>query len=199
MIINVEQIEKKYKELIDMAKDMMKDCADVRHSMEHIEDVVINTIEIIKRLPDNTNIDVDACIISAYWHDVGRKIQSEEHGRISADILKIELEKRKYDRAFIETCYNAIAFHTMNINDVENDKIPETMEAKIIKDADKIAFVGIGRWKHSINENKRFKTITNSMFSVRNKILALDVSKEIWDIRVLELIVFLHDEVFKNK
>ncbi|MCL2383835.1 MAG: hypothetical protein FWC79_06955 [Oscillospiraceae bacterium] len=70
MLINREEIEQKYKNLIDMSKDIMFEVEDARHTTAHITDVVENTIKIIGLLPDNTELDVEACILSAYWHDV---------------------------------------------------------------------------------------------------------------------------------
>ena len=196
MKIEVELIEQKYEELINIAKQMMSEVDDVRHSMDHINDVVTNTVEIIRLLPEESNINIEACVLSAYWHDVGRKFQDKGHGEISAKILKEELEKRSFNTEFINTCYNAIAFHTINVNSTENITILETLEGKIIRDADKIGYIGTGRWNYSIIKKERFKSILNSIFRVRNEFLSCDASREVWDKKVLELIVFLHNEVF---
>lgn len=198
MVIDQEQIEQKYNELIAMAEQMMSDVDDARHSWGHITDVVENMVEIIKLLPNDMKINIEACILSAYWHDVGRKIRDEGHGEISANMLKDELELQGYDKGFIDTCYNTIAFHTINVHAIENNIIPETTEGKILRDADKIGFVGTGRWQNSIYKRKKFVSILNSIFKVRNEMLLLDVSKDIWDKKVLELIVFLHNKLFEE-
>jgi len=129
----------------------------------------------------------------------GRIVSKEGHAKISADMLRTELEKREYDKKFIEACYEAIVFHSGNYNTIDEDTMPKTMEGKVVRDADKVAFVGVGRWEHAIAVDKRFNTILNSIFRVRNESLSLEVSKELWDIRVIELIVFLHNEVFGER
>ena len=64
-----EQIEEKNKGLIEEAINMMKQVPDPKHSLSHMESVVAYTKEILLR---TEKADKEVCIISAYWHDVGR-------------------------------------------------------------------------------------------------------------------------------
>ena len=80
-------------------------------------------------------------------------MESEKgHAIISANMLKKEMERLNYNEGFIEKCYKAIYKHSWN-------EIPDTLEGKIIRDADKIDFIGINRWKNCINSNCKFNKI----------------------------------------
>lgn len=104
-------------------------------------------------------------------------------------MLKEEMEKLGYDDEMIEKCYQAIYKHGWK-------KEPETLEGVIIRDADKIDFVGIGRWKTCIETNCRFRKILQLLPTMRKEILKLDCSKEIFDREIGNLVVYLHDQIF---
>jgi len=182
------KIIQKHKILIDRAIEIMKTVDDLRHSLFHVESVVKYTMKILQ-YEEKANKEV--CIISAYWHDVGRSIQSKGHSLISGDMLKEEMEKLKYDKEFIEQCYLAVYKHG-------HKAMPETLEGIIVRDADKIDFVGIDRWKIAIEKNKRFTQIIENMPILRNGILQLEISRKIYDREIVELVKYLHDVVFDN-
>ena len=93
------EIEKKYKALINIAIEKMKLSKDPKHNLVHILDVVEYTKEILETEHEANKY---VCIIAAYWHDVGRIQQHEGHELISANELKIEMEKQNYPAEFIE-------------------------------------------------------------------------------------------------
>lgn len=70
-------------------------------------DVVNYTYKILGNI-SHDNINIDACIISSYYHDVGRLYQSNSHEQLSAIMLKEEMIKLGYNDDLINTCYNAI-------------------------------------------------------------------------------------------
>lgn len=184
----IDNILQKHKILIDRAIQIMETVEDARHSLSHVESVVKYTMEILEH-EENANKEI--CIISAYWHDVGRSIQAKGHALISANMLKEEMEKLQYDRDFIEQCYLAIYKHSWK-------KMPETLEGIIIRDADKIDFVGIDRWKKAVEMKKRFTMIIENMPILRNDILQLEISKKIYDREIVQLVKYLHDVSFDN-
>lgn len=183
----VENIEKQYVALINKAKELMKQVPDPKHSTSHMESIVKYTKEILEYEP---NANKEVCIISAYWHDVGRMESEKGHAIISANMLKKEMERLNYNEGFIEKCYKAIYKHSWN-------EIPDTLEGKIIRDADKIDFIGINRWKNCINSNCKFNKILDLLPTLRNDILELDVSRKIYDREVAYLIKYLHNIIFK--
>ncbi len=188
MDINEEfkKIEKENKRLIEKAIEFMKQVLDPKHALSHMESVVEYTKEILSKMED---ADKEVCLISAYWHDVGRMIQEKGHAKISADMLQEEMRNLGYDEQFIQKCYLAIYKHSWK-------EEPETLEGLIIRDADKIDFVGIGRWKQCIQTNCRFRKILQLLPTVRKDILKLECSKEIFDREIGNLVVYLHDKIF---
>ncbi len=180
------EIEEKYRTLIDKATEIMGKVPDPKHSVSHMESVVKYTKEI---LAVEHEVDMEVCILSAYWHDVGRIEGEKGHALRSAEMIKDELTKENFDPHFIEKCYLAIYKHGWNEH-------PETIEGRIIRDADKIDFVGVDRWKNCIENNCRFSVILDRLPELRNDILEFGISKEIYDREVAYLIRYLHDCIF---
>ena len=134
------EIENKYHELIQKAKEYMKNITDYEHDISHMYDVVNYTKELLNSI--ELDVDKDVCVISAYWHDVGRIKINEGHEKLSAQMLKEEMINRGHDNKFISKCCLAIENHKWNMQ-------PTTTEGLIVKDADKLAWIGIGRWNYT--------------------------------------------------
>lgn len=183
----LSQIEQSNKELLQKAVEIMKTVPDFKHSLSHMESVVQYTKEILETVEEANK---EVCLISAYWHDVGRKIQNEGHAKISADMLQEEMKNLEYDDELIRKCYLAIYKHGWK-------EEPETLEGIIIRDADKIDFVGIGRWKECIETNCSFHKILELLPRMRKDLLKLEISKKIFDREIAKLVVYLHDVIFK--
>lgn len=179
----------KNKNLIDKAVEIMKQVKDPKHSLSHMESVVKYTIEILR---NEEQANKEVCIISAYWHDVGRSIQKKDHALLSANMLKEEMEKLQYDDEIIEQCYLAIYKHSWY-------DMPETLEGIIVRDADKIDFIGIGRWKQCIEEQNKYNSILELLHTLRSELLQLECSRKIYDREVAKLIKYLHDIIFDVK
>lgn len=183
------EIEKKHETLIKIAIEKMKLSKDAKHNLVHILDVVEYTKEILET---ESKANKEVCIIAAYWHDVGRLQKGEGHELISANELKTEMEKQNYSTMFIEDCYKAIYKHSWK-------EEPETLEGIIVRDADKIDFVGINRWKECIKNDCRFGKILELLPTLRKDILKLKISKEIFDREIGKLVAFLHNNIYNNK
>lgn len=104
-------------------------------------------------------------------------------------MLKEEMERLQYSEDMIEKCYLAIYKHGWK-------EKPETLEGIIVRDADKIDFVGVERWKNCLKMNCPFSKILELLPKVRNELLQLDLSKTIFDREIAKLVVFLHNQVF---
>lgn len=187
--MDFNEIENKHKELLKTASWYMKTITDYEHNLKHMDDVVAYTKELLEK----TSLDVnwDVCIISAYWHDVGRIQTNDGHERVSAEILKNKMVELKYDEQIINDCYKAIENHKWNM-------FPETLEGMLVKDADKLAWLGKGRWKDCIDNNQRLDKLIELLPNLKNKILNLEESKKIYDRDIIKLIKFLYDETCKN-
>lgn len=191
MDVNLEKeyqiIEEKHEKLISIAKNYMSKVDDPKHSTDHMESVVKYVKEILEF---EEEADKEVCIVSAYWHDVGRVYTEKGHAKLSAKMIQEEMQMQNYDEEFIEKCVKAISNHGWAEN-------PETLEGIIIRDADKIDFVGISRWKNCIENDCKFRKILDLLPTLRKDILKLNCSREIYDREVGRLIRYLHNIIFK--
>lgn len=185
--INYDEIEKKYKKIIDIAKKYMSSIEDYEHDINHMNDVIFYTKELISKL--NIECNYDTLIISAYWHDVGRIKKNDGHEKISAEMLKKTMEKNKYDNKMIKDCYKAIENHRWNMS-------PETIEGLIIKDADKLAWLGIGRWKSCLKNKQKLDELVELLPRLKNEFLYFEESKLIYERDVLKLIKLLYKNCY---
>lgn len=168
-----EEIYSKNKELIDIAIEKIKVCErDPLHFIGHTTDVVNYVKELLEKIP----ADKEICIIAAYWHDVGRSVTDKGHEEESGRILKEEMIRLKYSDEMIEKCYLAVVNH-------KRKSIPPTIEGKIVRDADKIAYIGRNRWKRCIEENPNAldEIIEVYLPILKDEILKLEYSKELFD------------------
>ena len=179
------KIEHDYSKLIEVAKKHMKRIKDYEHNINHMNDVVSYTKELLNAIDLEINIDV--CIISAYWHDVGRIKTDKGHEKLSAEMLKEEMKKMRYDDDLITECYKAIENHKWNMQ-------PQTTEGLILKDADKLAWLGLGRWNECLKKHQNLDSIISLLPRLRNEILYFNESKRIYDRDIIELIKLLYNK-----
>ena len=181
---NYNEIENKYHELIQKAKEYMKNITDYEHDISHMYDVVNYTKELLNSIELDVNKDV--CVISAYWHDVGRIKINEGHEKLSAQMLKEEMINRGYDNQFIGKCCLAIENHKWNMQ-------PTTTEGLIVKDADKLAWIGIGRWNSCLKNGQHLDYIIKALPKLKNEILYFNESKNIYDRDIVKLVELLYN------
>ena len=147
----------------------------------------------LKELLNSIILDADAevCIITAYWHDVGRTKIQEGHEKMSVHMLVETMRKMNYDEEFIKRCSDSIEFHKWNMT-------PKTIEGLVVKDADKIAWLGSGRWKSCINKRQRIDSIVELLPKLRNEILHFDYSKKLYDEEIINVLKILYSEIYKE-
>ncbi len=184
---NFDQIEDKYHDLIHIAREYMQSIQDYEHNIHHLNDVVYYMKELIQKL--DMDIHVDVCIVSAYWHDVGRTKVSTGHEKISAQMLKEVMQQYHYDQSFINECCKAIENHKWNM-------VPETVEGLIIQDADKLAWIGMGRWNECVQNQQRLDSIMKLLPNLRNEILHFDESRKIYDRDIITLMTLLYNHAY---
>lgn len=185
-----EEIYNKNKKLIDAAIEKTKLCEnDPLHFIGHTIDVV----NYVKELLEEINANKEICIIAAYWHDVGRSVKDIGHEEKSGKMLKEEMEKLGYNNEMINACYLAVINHKRSSN-------PEAIEGKIVRDADKIAYIGKNRWERCIKENPEClnEIIDIYLPVLRNDLLRLECSKRLFD-RDMKSYIQDYMEILKNK
>ena len=109
------------------------------HGFKHTERVLKQSLEIGIKL--NANLTV--LKIATLLHDIGRNIKSREtvenHAEISADIAEKFIYNNNFDLSIINI---KNILHCIRSHSFSNNKIPKTLEAKILSDADKLDALG---------------------------------------------------------
>lgn len=142
------------------------------HGFDHIERVFSLSISIGKKL----KADLKILKIAALLHDIGRiqenrEIKKRNHAEISAEIAEHFLTSDKYNltQNEIDKIVHCIQTHSYS-----NKLVPETLEAKILSDADKLDALGaIGLYRtigFTIIKGGGIKQVINHL---ENKILRL--------------------------
>ena len=62
----------------------------------------------------------------------------------------------------------------------------------IIRDADKLDFVGVNRWKNCLDNNQSMEKIIELLPDLREKILYFEESRQIYDKEIIKLIDYLY-------
>jgi len=132
----VEQIKNRAKEFFSSSRGS--------HDLDHTMRVYNTCIHI----GEKENADMETLKIAALLHDIGRKHQDESSGEIchaekGAELAKEVLSEFDIDKEKIDNIIHCIQTHRFR-----NKNIPESKEAKVLFDSDKldsIGAVGIGR------------------------------------------------------
>ena len=133
--------------LIEQIKEEVKSFfSDARgsHDWEHTERVY----NICMHIGEKENADIEILKLAAILHDIGREEQDKLNGKVchaekGAILARELLEKYNLEKEKIDEIVHCIECHRFRGN-----KIPQTEEAKILFDADKldaIGATGIGR------------------------------------------------------
>lgn len=184
---NFKHIEKKHSKLISKAIDYMNQITDKEHDINHMYDVVNYTKKLLLKIDKNVNIE--ACIIGAYFHDVGRTKVFKGHEELSANMLEELMLLMNYDEDFIKICKESIRYHKWNMT-------PKTLEGLIVKDADKLAWLGTGRWNSCLKNKQRLDALIGLLPELRNEILYFDYSKKIYDEEIVKITRLLYKEIY---
>jgi uncharacterized protein len=113
---------------------------DSAHDVEHIYRVLYNALNIVAKLKQKINYDVfiTACLL----HDIGREEQNNDPVKCHAEIGSIMAEeyliKNNWEIEIVEHIKNCISSHRFRGNNY-----PETIEAKILFDSDKLDVKGL--------------------------------------------------------
>ena len=127
--------EKEYRQIESYMLECMKDSA---HDKDHIYRVLYNALNIART---EKNVDYDVLITSCLLHDIGRKEQYENpelsHAVVGSEKAYKYLINNGYDVDFAENVKDCILTHRFRQNEQ-----PNTIEAKILFDADKLDVTG---------------------------------------------------------
>ena len=134
------ELTEKLRQLADPYHDGLGGC----HGPDHTERVHKTALHLGRLMEAR----LDVLSASALLHDIGRRYETREQGKIchaekGAELARDILQKLNFLPSFIDEVAHCIEAHRYR-----GDKVPRTLEAKILYDADKldsIGAVGIGR------------------------------------------------------
>lgn len=119
-------------------EEYMRSCMrDSAHDIGHIQRVLDAALILAQR---EQKVDLDVLIAAALLHDIGREEQfkrGESHAAIGARMAKAFLIEQGEDEAFAAHVSACIRTHSFRQNDP-----PESIEAKLLYDADKLDVAG---------------------------------------------------------
>jgi len=117
---------------------MLSSMTDSAHDAEHIYRVLYSALQIAKT---EKNVDYDVLITACLLHDIGRKEQFKDpalcHAEVGAEKAYRYLLSNGFSAEFAEKVRHCILAHRFRKN-----RYPETVEAKILFDADKLDVTG---------------------------------------------------------
>ncbi len=157
---------------------------DVIHGFSHVKRVLNSCLYLGKKL----NASLLILEISALLHDIGRRhenidIEGKNHAEISADMALnfLKLRDFKLTQEEIENIVHSIKSHSFS-----NNFFPNTLEAKILSDSDKLDALGaIGLFRTIGFAIKKGAGIEKVIDHLEKKILKLkdqmnlDISKKL--------------------
>ena len=127
------------KETYDLIETYMHSCmADSAHDAEHVYRVLYNALEIARA---EEGVDMDVLITACLLHDIGRKEQFENpglcHALVGGEKADAFLTGHGFDPAFSQKVRHCIQTHRFR-----KAMEPQSIEAKILFDADKLDVTG---------------------------------------------------------
>lgn len=123
----------------DYIESYMLSCmADSAHDKEHVYRVLYNALEIAET---ETGVDYDVLITACLLHDIGRKEQFEDpalcHAAVGSEKARVFLTENGFSEDFAHQVSHCILSHRFR-----KAAPPQTIEARILFDADKLDVTG---------------------------------------------------------
>lgn len=136
----------------DFALSKVKDL-DLAHNQEH----TLKVFNLATYLAKKEKADLQVCQVAAYLHDVGQALDPENHEDKSTEMAREFLNSLNLPGDFIEKVCHAIYHHGK-----DRIKGAQTLEAKILYDADKLQVVGVDGFCRGISYSLVVKHLTMS-------------------------------------
>ncbi|MFH1789057.1 MAG: HD domain-containing protein [Candidatus Altiarchaeota archaeon] len=161
------------------ADELMAGILDPAHNRNHMREVLRIAEKICEAISD---ADCDVVRVAVAWHDVGRLNGEEGHEKISAKMARQDLLERGASPQFAERVYAAVIHHGVDMK-------PSTLEGDIVRDADKLDYLGVHKWvdpvkskiRNEIPSLKDRHKLIERIPIMREGLLALDASKKMYD------------------
>lgn len=127
------------KETYSLLNNYMHLCMeDSAHDREHVYRVLYNALQIAR---EEGNVDLDVLVAACLLHDIGRKEQFEDPAVCHAAVGSEKAYRFLREQGFSEEFANAVR-HCILTHRFRRAQPPQSLEAKILFDADKLDAVG---------------------------------------------------------
>jgi len=143
---------------------------DPVHGWPHVERVLGLALKLAEKYYDR--IDLEALVVAVLLHDIGRRFEEDygqHHAVISASLARRILVAMSYSEEFVEKVEQIILSHSFSLKNKA-----ETLEAKILSDADKLDAIGaIGVVRAFMLGGERRESIEEKLNHFHEKLLKL--------------------------
>lgn len=164
-----------FREALWEAKRRLRPVRDPAHDARHARRVARMAAHIGSRVGYP---DTGLLVLAGWWHDAGRPQGVEGHEERSAQMARGSILLSGGTHEDAERIYRAIRFHRWDMR-------PDTVEGKIVRDADKLDFLSVGRAVRSLGDPDRayLRSIVPLLPGLRG-MLSLEVSRKLFDRRI---------------
>ena len=174
-----------YADSIVKAKSYYDGFEDILHDLAHSERVAELAKQIAKAVSYK---DTDILELCAFWHDVARARGVEPHEEAGATLARDDLLVRGATNEEANKIYEAIRFHKSTAQ-------PQTIEGKIIRDADKLDIFTVSRWQACADDGwkKEYSNDLKKTVEVMGKYpdaFTYDFSKDLYEKRLPGFLAF---------
>lgn len=126
--------------LLDLARQKLSDKPyDPAHDLAHHLEVMRNGLKIAHNLEETEKLDFDVLRIAAMWHDVPMENGAVKDATATAEFIKEKMQELGFHQDSIDKVYSAISLHSF-------DSSPDTIEGKVLYDADKLELINPQRF-----------------------------------------------------
>ena len=161
----------------DFERDIKKFVREKMKGLSHGFDHVLRVVRLSKRIGEIEGADLDVLMPAAYLHDVARmdeKTRGVDHAIEGARIASEFLKKIGYPEDKIPFIEHAIRVHRFR-----SKEEPKTLEAKILRDADRLDALGaIGIYRVITHSCEEGRDMEDTIRHFEEKILKLSSSMQ---------------------
>lgn len=164
-----------YAASIASAQRYLQFSTDPSHGFSHAQRVVANAALISTAVGYP---DADLIAVCAWWHDVGRLVDPD-HEELSGILAYFDLRGRGVAEPVCETVHHAVRLHRWDMR-------PNSIEGKILRDADKLDFLSWERWEEGMRAGQWQSVRTKQQLLPRLRgLLELEAARAIYDQRIV--------------
>jgi uncharacterized protein len=139
------------------------------HGLDH----VLRVVYLCEIIGKEENADMTVLLPAALFHDIARPIETEKgiaHEKAGAEMAERYLRSIRYDEEHIRKITHAIRTHRYS-----SGEKPETLEARILSDADKLDSMGaVGIARTFIRAGEHHGEIKDAIDHMHDKLLNLN-------------------------